>query len=469
MDFVLEKIRWKLKQLFKVYKYEVVYKFNKKELLNEQDTLVDFFSDKESYSLSMSLDRLFEYLYKGFNHYSYKNSTRLIYPGVKSEHDRDVDAIEGCARFLPYLAVYGVFKIKEGDFEKGEEIILKVQQIIKDGTNPKLKEYWGKPNDYDQLVVEMADVALAVWILKSNGYFDFEPQDKENIKNWFVLSVSKKTVDNNWHLFKLLIQLVIKDVYKEDHVNLNLYKRIKSFYVGDGWFKDGPNGGFDYYNAWAFHYTLYWINLIDGEFDPDFIKTSLFEFCDKYQYFFNRDGTFPLFGRSLCYRLAVPAPLIAASQFEESGISKGLAKSILDQVWTHFIKNKAVSHGMITQGIYETNHRYIDNYSGPCSQLWSLRSLIMAYSVEINCGSFFASKSENIQPHNKTRINITSAGIDIYFDIDGNIQRFKMNDTEGGKTTKKNLIQSVIRLIFLHPSRPKVVYRSTETENKFLS
>ena len=32
------------------------------------------------------------------------------------------------------------------------------------------------------------------------------------------------------------------------------------FYLGDGWFTDGPDGPVDYYNAWGFYYHIGWIH-----------------------------------------------------------------------------------------------------------------------------------------------------------------------------------------------------------------
>ena len=52
------------------------------------------------------------------------------------------------------------------------------------------------------------------------------------------------------------------------------YARFKEFYRGDGWFSDGPDDTYDYYNAWAIHYQLYWLQQVDPDWDRDFTGTQ---------------------------------------------------------------------------------------------------------------------------------------------------------------------------------------------------
>jgi hypothetical protein len=156
------------------------------------------------------------------------------------------------------------------------------------------------------------------------------------------------------------------------------YLRLKSFYLGNGWFSDGPGGAIDYYNAWGIHYALFWINLINPNIDSSFIDSSLNDFVQNYKYFFSPDG-FPMIGRSICYRMAAPAPLVAAAIKKSERISAGMARRALGCVWEYFIKQGAVHHGKITQGYWREDIALLDNYSGPGSSMWSIRSLVLAF------------------------------------------------------------------------------------------
>ncbi|MBC2873241.1 DUF2264 domain-containing protein [Klebsiella pneumoniae] len=137
---------------------------------------------------------------------------------------------------------------------------------------------------------------------------------KKQISDWFNQCLRYKVIDNNG-FFPLTIQFVLKSLTGNDQINIKYYQRIKEFYNDDGWFKDGIDGGYDYYNAWGFYYSLYWLSVIEPDFDKEFISAAIDKFNAGFQYFIGPSGV-PLFGRSLCYRLAVTAPLIAGASIE---------------------------------------------------------------------------------------------------------------------------------------------------------
>jgi hypothetical protein len=158
------------------------------------------------------------------------------------------------------------------------------------------------------------------------------------------------------------------------------YDRMKSFYRGDGWFSDGPGRKFDYYNAWGVHYPLFWIEQIDPRWDSEFIRAARKEFVSTYKYLIARDGL-PIMGRSICYRMAVPAPLIFGHSSDPDVVSAGEARRALDLVWRYFILRGAVINGTVTQGYCGADPRVLENYSGPASCLWALRSLVVAFHL----------------------------------------------------------------------------------------
>ncbi|MBC2873242.1 hypothetical protein H7U18_22580 [Klebsiella pneumoniae] len=50
---------------------------------------------------------------------------------------------------------------------------------------------------------------------------------------------------------------------------------------------------------------------------------------------------------------------------------------------SYYIKNGALQNGIPTQGIFATDERLLDDYSGHGSSLWSLRALNIAFLVDI--------------------------------------------------------------------------------------
>jgi hypothetical protein len=156
------------------------------------------------------------------------------------------------------------------------------------------------------------------------------------------------------------------------------YERFKSFYKGDGWFSDGPSNAFDYYNGWAIHYQLFWLNEVDPTWDPAFIADTERQFVASYKYLIGPAGI-PMLGRSVCYRMAAPAPMVYASMRHPEWISPPDARRAVDAVWAYFIRQGALRDGRITQGYCGDDPRIVDTYSGPASCLWALRSLIPAF------------------------------------------------------------------------------------------
>ncbi|HCV03491.1 MAG TPA: hypothetical protein DG048_12645 [Pseudoalteromonas sp.] len=312
--------------------------------------------------------------------------TRAYFHGAFSYNDRDIDAIEGTTRFLPFIAsvltnsIYSDIEYVDKENNSLEAMFI---SAIVNGTNPYSTGYWGEIEDYSQLICEGADVALAVWIARDRVFSQLSSKEKSNLIVWLRKCASKKIVDNNWHLFRQTIQLVLSSLDKNEDSNVSSYERIKSLYVGEGWFSDGDGGHFDFYNAWAFHYSLFWFTEIDENFDRNFISEVNSQFCQTYQKLFTLRG-FPIFGRSHCYRTAASSPLLASVLLKNGAVENGRVKRVFDQIWRFVIGNDGVAGGVPTQGYVKKDLRFLDEYSGPASSLWGLRSLILLLHQKSN-------------------------------------------------------------------------------------
>lgn len=116
------------------------------------------------------------------------------------------------------------------------------------------------------------------------------------------------------------------------------------------------------------------------DLDAAFIDEALREFVAVYRYFIGPAGL-PILGRSACYRLAAPVPLVFAQAAAPPLVSAGEARRTLDVVWQRFITHGAVIRGNVTQGYYDEDPRLLEDYSGPASCLWSLRALVAAFAL----------------------------------------------------------------------------------------
>lgn len=328
-------------------------------------------------------EHLFRYFLTGFLAYRTRERSMARYPGAPSHHGHLADDLEGFSRFVPLLAAWlagGRPRTVESLFGRPVDLTAVLGDGILAGANPASRGYWGKSGDHDQRIVEAADVALALWLARDSVWAAFSVTERERAVAWLNAAAAGAVHNNNWHLFPILTSAVVKRFGYGTNFAMALrhYRRFKTFHRGDGWFGDGPIGPCDYYNAWCMHYALFWLNQMCSVVDRDFPSMALRAFVAGYRHLITPDGV-PIMGRSLCYRMAVPAPLVAASLVMPDLVPPGQARRALDVVWRHFIAAGAVEAGTVTQGYFRTDLRLLDHYSGPASCLWSLRSLVLAF------------------------------------------------------------------------------------------
>ena len=331
---------------------------------------------------------LFHYFMAGHATHRSRLGALADYPGMGSYNGPAMDRLEGFSRIAPLAGawLYGNRPARITlDDGKSLDLLDLLKAGILAGTDPASKEYWGNIQHWGQAIVEAADLALTLWLTRHRLWNSLSAEQRSQVANWLIQVNGKRIPDNNWHLFVVQVNAVLSAL-GEAHDAAGLeshYQRAKTFYRGDGWFQDGDRAdtpGFDYYNAWGFHYQLQWINRIQPKLDPDFITTAFMDFVASYRYFIGPQG-FPVMGRSACYRMAAPAPLIFAQADFPDRVKPGEARRALDVTWQYFIRRGAVAHGNVKQGYLEADPRLLENYSGPASCLWSLRSLVAAFAL----------------------------------------------------------------------------------------
>lgn len=332
---------------------------------------------------SASYDDLFRYFLEGFEIYRSKQGAITYYEGLPSRHGSRADALEGFSRSAPMWGAWvksgrpHAIRLLNGSTV---DLVNEFRQGLLAGTDPAGDEYWGDVSDLDQRIVEASDIALSVWLFRETVWDTLSSDQKAQVGRWLKQSEVHRVSDNNWHLFPVFIGAVLTSLgvpNDRNRVEEN-YARFKEFYRGDGWFSDGPGRTYDYYNAWAIQYQLYWLQQVDPEWDRGFIGGARRQFLATYPYLIGPNG-FPVMGRSICYRMAAPAPLIIGEQTDPDEVPPSEARRALDATWSYFVKRGAVEHGNVSQGYCGSDPRILDNYSGPASCLWALRSLIVAY------------------------------------------------------------------------------------------
>ena len=150
----------------------------------------------------------------------------------------------------------------------------------------------------------------------------------------------------NWLLFSSTIESFMakaKGEYDQYRVN-SACRKMEEWYVGDGWYADGPSFSFDYYSSYVFQ-PMYLDTLqamIDAKANTrlDYQKyyNRALKRCQKYaivlERFISPDGTFPVFGRSIPYRLAAMQPLALMAWYQTlpKELTNGQVRAALTKV-----------------------------------------------------------------------------------------------------------------------------------------
>lgn len=331
-------------------------------------------------------DSAFVYLLEGQLNYRSPLGARVYYPGSPSFNGRISDGLEGFARFFPiaaaWLAAGRPDTLDIGDKKVSVSTLMK--QGLLAGTDREGPEFWGVITSRNQRLVESADIALALWISREQIWAKLSKAEQRQVTVWLQRALVVDAHAGNWSLFPVVVHRVLIALDVDDCCNdvsmARMYREFKQLEMGGGWIADGSLGA-DYYNAWAIQYLLFWLDQIDPQFDPKFIRESNRQFAAFYKHLISPSGA-PLWGRSVCYRMATAVPLLTAQVLAPDVISPGLAMRALDATWGHFVTHGATANGVITQGFCGPDLALVNEYTAPGSCLWGARSLIVALYLD---------------------------------------------------------------------------------------
>ena len=150
----------------------------------------------------------------------------------------------------------------------------------------------------------------------------------------------------NWLLFSSTIEsFLAKAGANFDSYRVNsAIRKVEEWYTGDGWYADGPAFSFDYYSSYVFH-PMYLETLQAMKDSKAYTRIEYARYYDralkraqKYsiilERFISPEGTFPVVGRSIPYRLAVMQPLALLAWYGRlpEGLTDGQVRAALTAV-----------------------------------------------------------------------------------------------------------------------------------------
>jgi hypothetical protein len=274
---------------------------------------------------------------------------------------------------VPFWAGGGV----DADFEK-----IYKNGII-NGTDPESCEYWGGFVDYDQRFVEMAALACGIIFTPEKLWNPLSDAQKQNLATWLDGINHHFIPECNWQFFMILVNLALKSVgmpYDAENTEKGLQK-IESYYIGEGWYRDGAAPQRDYYIPWAFHYyCLIYAQLMQDE-QPS--RAKLFrdraaEFAKQYIYWFADDGSALPYGRSLAYRFAQNSFFSVCVWAGLDALPLDVMKGIITRNFEWWLSKPIFDRdGILTIGYAYPNLLMAERYNAPGSPYWCMKSFIL--------------------------------------------------------------------------------------------
>ncbi len=177
----------------------------------------------------------------------------------------------------------------------------------------------------------------------------WKPLDETTKQRYIEEFTQLRKIDppyTNWLLFSSTIESFLAKAgapYDQYRVN-SAIRKTEEWYTGDGWYADGPTFAFDYYSSYVFHpmYLETLQNMKDagaytrihysGYYDKALKRAQKFSIV--LERLVSPEGTFPVFGRSIPYRMAALQPLALMSWYEKlpAGLTYGQVRNALTSV-----------------------------------------------------------------------------------------------------------------------------------------
>ncbi len=152
----------------------------------------------------------------------------------------------------------------------------------------------------------------------------------------------------NWFLFSSTIESFLAKAFGlkeyDDYRVMTTIRKVEEWYVGDGWYADGPVFAFDYYTSYVFHamYLETLQNMIDAKANTRLEYKKYYDralkraqkFSIILERFISPEGTFPVIGRSTPYRMAAMQPLALMAWYQKlpKDITNGQVRAALTKV-----------------------------------------------------------------------------------------------------------------------------------------
>lgn len=235
-----------------------------------------------------------------------------------------------------------------------------------------------------QIVVELGPLAYALSTYSTRFLALFSKTGQQNLITWLNRINTIDLPAGNWYFFLVLVNGALK----QNHLSYSQTKlswalnQIETFYLGHGWYTDGPGQQRDYYIAFAFNfYGLLYTRMANDATAKRFKQRALL-FADDFQYWFDQQGRSLPFGRSLTYRFAHVAfwsALVVTKAYQSSHFSLEQLKGLIMrnfEFWQQQPITLPNEHNLSIGYGYQ-QALMAEDYNAPGSPMWAFKPFIL--------------------------------------------------------------------------------------------
>ena len=301
--------------------------------------------------------------------------TRLLIAEGSAHYSEDVAGMEGFSRIL-----WALVPMLAGGCPEAEPYWQLWREGVINGTDPAHQEYWGDIGPFDQRMVEMAVMGMALCLIPQRFYHELTPAQQDNLYNWMNQINLHDMPKNNWRFFRVLVNLGFQNVGRpvdEARVEEDL-TLAESHYVADGWYFDKATQR-DYYTLWAFHYYGLVYAMVMEKKDPERSRRFLERaqlIAPRFACWFDGQGRAIPYGRSMTYRFAQSCfwSALALAGAKPEGMEWGHIKHLLLSNIRAWMQLPIFDRGgVLTVGYGYPNLCISEGYNAPGSPYWAMK------------------------------------------------------------------------------------------------
>jgi hypothetical protein len=223
---------------------------------------------------------------------------------------KDVSYVEALGRMAAGVAPW--LSLPDDNTAEGKlrkQYRMRMLSGLKNAVDPESPDHLNFA-DHLQPIVDAAYIAQAFVRAPKALWEPLDSVTKKRYVEAFVSLRDRASYYNNWLLFSGLTEaflLKVGEVHDPFRLAMAVQK-MKEWYVGDGWYSDGPKFSMDYYNSYVIHPMM--VDLLRIGVEKKVASANDLANAEKrmqrYASFLERmispDGIYPAFGRSITYR-----------------------------------------------------------------------------------------------------------------------------------------------------------------------